>query len=240
MRILSTLLLLLFPTLLAAQGLKITPLAKDLYVFTTWVDYGGSPFPANGMYALTKAGAVLLDSPWDTTQTQALLDTIRMRHGMEVRLCVGTHAHEDRTGAFDQLRRQGIPTYTSVQTRAQCAVHENPMPQHVFLTDTSFKFGGLRMEWHYPGPGHTSDNIVVWLPARRVLYGGCLVKSVESKGLGNIADADLQAWPTTMQGLLTKYANAAWVIPGHQAWSPGTKALQHTVQLLEKAAQKQK
>jgi metallo-beta-lactamase class B len=234
------LLLLLFPFTLLSQGLVIRPLAKGVYAYTTWVDYGGSPFPANGMYVLTADGAVLIDSPWDTTQTHILLGAIRAQHGMEVRLCVATHAHEDRTGGFDQLRRWGIPTYTSAATRAQCIVHENPLPQHVFLGDTTVVIGGVQLDWHYPGPGHTRDNIVVWLPAQRILYGGCLVKSVESGGLGNIADADVPAWPATMEGLLARYPAPSWVIPGHQKWSRGTKALRHTLKLLKQAAKAKK
>lgn len=234
------LLLLLFPLGLRSQGLAIQPLAEGVFVYTTWVDYGGSPFPANGLYVLTADGAVLIDSPWDTTQTRPLLEAIRARHGMEVRLCVATHSHEDRTGGFDQLRRWGIPTYASAATRAQCIAHAHPLPQQVFLGDTSLVVGGVQMDWHYPGPGHTPDNIVVWLPAQRVLYGGCLVKSVESGGLGNIADANVPAWPATMEGLLARYPTPSWVIPGHQKWSRGTKALRHTLKLAKQAPQTKK
>lgn len=232
------LLLLCLPLFVPAQGLKITHLVGDCYVYTTWMDYGGSPFPANGMYVLTTSGAVLLDTPWDTTQTQPLIDLIAERHHMTVALAIATHSHADRTGGFDQLKRRGIPTYASAQTRDRCIETNEPLPQHVFLRDTSLTIGGLRMDWHYPGPGHTSDNIVVWLPGERILYGGCLVKSVEAGGLGNISDADLAAWPSTMESLLRDYPQVRWVIPGHQAWVPGTKALKHTLKLLRKADSK--
>jgi metallo-beta-lactamase class B len=234
----SFLLLLLFPLLLQAQGLQIASLCDNVYVYTTWQDFAGEPFPANGLYVLTAEGAVLIDSPWDTLQTRPLLDAIRARHGAEVRLCIATHGHDDRTGGFDQLRRWGIPTYASAQTRSACIELGNPLPQHVFLGDTTLTVGGVQMEWHWPGGGHTRDNIVVWLPAQRILYGGCLVKSVEAQGLGYTGDADLAAWPTTMDGLLRRYPQVRWTVPGHQRWVPGKRALRHTVRLLQKAAKK--
>jgi glyoxylase-like metal-dependent hydrolase (beta-lactamase superfamily II) len=86
----------------------------------------------------------------------------------------------------------------------------------------------------YPGEGHTRDNIVVWFPARRVLFGGCVVKSIEAGGLGNVNDANLESWPATIGKVMARYPNAKYVIPGHQRWS-GRDALRHTLALLAKA-----
>ena len=60
--------------------LTITPLTNNFYVFTTYGEYQGEYYPANGMYVLTREGAILFDSPWDTTQFQPLLDSIRIKH----------------------------------------------------------------------------------------------------------------------------------------------------------------
>ncbi len=47
----------------------------------------------------------------------------------------------------------------------------------------------------YPGAGHTKDNVVVYFPKERILFGGCFIKDNKATGMGNIADADLAAWP---------------------------------------------
>lgn len=61
-------------------NLKISHLTGDFYIYTTYNTYEGSRTPAHGMYLLTNAGAVLFDTPWDTTQFQPLLDSIKSRH----------------------------------------------------------------------------------------------------------------------------------------------------------------
>ena len=58
--------------------LKISHLTGDFYVYTTYNTYEGSQIPANGMYIVTNNGVVLFDTPWDTTQFQPLLDSIKI------------------------------------------------------------------------------------------------------------------------------------------------------------------
>ena len=60
--------------------LKISHLTDNFYIYTTYSTYEGNQIPANGMYLLTDNGVVLFDTPWDTTQFQPLLDSIKLRH----------------------------------------------------------------------------------------------------------------------------------------------------------------
>jgi glyoxylase-like metal-dependent hydrolase (beta-lactamase superfamily II) len=66
----------------------------------------------------------------------------------------------------------------------------------------------------YPGAGHTIDNVVAWVPSDGVLFAGCLVKSITAPDLGNVADADLGAYPATIRRLADTY-RPRHVIPGH-------------------------
>jgi metallo-beta-lactamase class B len=76
------------------------------------------------------------------------------------------------------------------------------------------------------------DNIVVWIPAEKVLFPGCLVKEVNAKGLGNTVDGDLKAYPRTIENLLQKFPDAKIVIPGHGAFG-GTELITHMKELLK-------
>src|ERR1700753_2088558 len=71
--------------------LKITHLAGDFYVYETWKTISSGPYPSNSMYLVTKDGAVLFDTPWDSTQFQPLLDTIWQRHHKRAIMCIATH-----------------------------------------------------------------------------------------------------------------------------------------------------
>jgi glyoxylase-like metal-dependent hydrolase (beta-lactamase superfamily II) len=215
-----------------AQALKISKIAADVYVFTTYQTYGGSLFPSNSMYVVTDEGVVLIDTPWDTTQILPLMDSLQVRHNKKVIACISTHFHDDRVGGVDFLNALGIKTYASSHTVALCKKKTVNVPAFSFVNDTSFSFGRHKIQTYFPGHGHTEDNIVIWVENERVLFGGCLVKSLESEGLGNIADADLSKWPASIDNVITKFPQRAVVIPGHQSWQD-LRSLEFTLKLLK-------
>jgi metallo-beta-lactamase class B len=214
-----------------AQNLEIKHLTGNFYIYTTYQQIDGQPFPANGLYLVTDEGVVMIDSPWDQAQIQPLLDSIQKRHGKKLLLCIATHYHSDRTGGFDYLKLKGIRTYSSKQTLKLCRKHNERQAQFTFEKDTVFNIGGYKIRTFYPGRGHTKDNIVVWFENDKILYGGCFIKSTQSTGLGNLADADLHAWPKSVRQTIDAFPNPAYVIPGHQGWQ-SNRGLQHTLQLL--------
>lgn len=213
------------------KKLKIEHLAGDYYIFTTWKSVDGTLIPANGLYALTKEGAVMIDTPWDETQFQPLLDSIMKKHGQEVVLCVPTHSHADRTAGLEYYAGKGIKTYSTRQTKEICLATNERAAEFTFGKDTVFTIGEHRFETFYPGEGHTADNIVVWIDDARILYGGCFIKSTENHDLGYIAEANLPEWEKSLQKTMKKYPKAKFVIPGHFSWK-SNKGLKHTLKLL--------
>src|SRR5450432_1522174 len=94
----TTIIFLFFSTSIFAQaansGLKISHLTGNFYIFTTFNSYNGNRVPANGMYLVTGDGVVMFDTPWDTTQFQPLLDSIKNKHHENVTMCIAIHFHE--------------------------------------------------------------------------------------------------------------------------------------------------
>ena len=86
--------------------LKISHLTGDFYIYTTYNRYEESQVPANGMYLVTDNGVVMFDTPWDTTQFQPLLDTIKLKHNKSVVLCIATHWHSDKTAGLEFYNQQ--------------------------------------------------------------------------------------------------------------------------------------
>jgi metallo-beta-lactamase class B len=85
----------------------------------------------------------------------------------------------------------------------------------------------------YFGAAHTVDNIVSWIPAESILFGGCMVRDLMTETLGNTEDADLAAWPSTIARVIAAYPGVHIVIPGHGAIG-GSELLRHTQVLLKK------
>lgn len=219
--------------------LTITQVTENIFVFTTYGVFKESYFPSNGLIAVGENEVVLIDTPWDTSQVKPLLDSIQVRFKRPVVACISTHFHDDRTGGIPQLSASGITTYTSDFTDSLCTKFEENRAENTFSKDTVFKFNSLSFSTFYPGKGHAPDNIVVWFPKEKVLYGGCFVKSTESKNLGYLGDADPISWLESIQLVIKKYPTANFVVPGHQNGF-STAALFHTERLIEEYLKKQK
>ncbi|MEP7256469.1 MAG: BlaB/IND/MUS family subclass B1 metallo-beta-lactamase [Ferruginibacter sp.] len=232
----ATIISLFFLTNIFAQvtdsNLKIAHLTGDFYVFTTFNLYKGAPIPANGVYLLTNNGVVMFDTPWDTTQFQPLLDSIRIKHHKNVTLCIATHFHEDRTGGLEYYRQQGIKTYTTKKTDELSKSSGKKRAEFLIDKDTVFTVGQYSFQTYFPGHGHAPDNIVIWFEKEKILYGGCLIKSVEDDDLGNLGDASVNDYATTVKNVQKKCTRPKFVIPGHNSWS-STASLKHTLKMAQ-------
>jgi glyoxylase-like metal-dependent hydrolase (beta-lactamase superfamily II) len=51
------------------------------------------------------------------------------------------------------------------------------------------EFGGQSLEVYFPGPAHAPDNLVIYFPDRKLLFGGCMIIGWDR--IGNNSDADL-------------------------------------------------
>lgn len=221
----------------SAAKLRIIPLTGDFYIYTTYNTYEGNPVPANGMYLVTSQGVVLFDTPWDTTQFQPLLDSIRHKHNQKVILCFATHWHSDKTAGLEYYRQQGIKTYTTVLTDALSKKNDKKRAEFLMTKDTVFQAGQYSFEIFYPGPGHTEDNIVAWFPKEKILYGGCLIKGADDETLGFLGDANIAAYETTLKKVKKKCKNPAHIIIAHSDWK-SLESLPHSIQLAKELKKK--
>lgn len=223
--------LLFFSGFSASAQLEIQKIADSTYVFTTYRMLDKDLFPANGMIIQTSDGLVMIDTPWDTTQFQPLLDSFQLRLHQSVKLVIATHSHSDRTAGLTYYNSLGISTYTSLGTYIISMDRGEPLAKQYFIKDTCFVLGATRIETFYPGAGHTPDNQLIYLPQRSVLYGGCFIKSEEATNIGNKDDANLGMWPIALRYTKKTFRQAKIVVPGHQKIG-NKKAIRHTLKLL--------
>lgn len=220
-------------------ALKVTPLNDRVLVHTTYGVYQNAAVPSNGLIIKTSDGVVLVDTGWDddgnTDNTRQLIAWVKDSLRQPIRLCIVTHAHADRVGGVRAMREAGIRVVSTPLTARKSAQAGYGTPEGVLPADTTFTVGGEPIRCYFPGAGHTSDNIVVWLPNQNILHGGCFVKSVAAFGMGNLADANLKEWGNSVRRVMERFGTARVVVPGHEEWGD-TRALQHTLNLLEKHA----
>lgn len=216
--------------------IEVEPLAKNYYVHTSYNLYKNQLVPSNGLVVVGDTSVLLIDTAWGSLQTEQLLAWIKQEVKKPVSYCVVTHAHEDRTGGYQVLQQNNIPIIAASQTAALSEELGRPLQGITFARDTTIALAGIQGEVYYPGKGHSPDNRVIWFADQKILFGGCLVKSTQASSMGNVADADLQAWPQSIRQLYQKYGAARYVVPGHQQWG-GIQLLTHTLELLKKVKQ---
>jgi len=214
------------------EDLRVEPVAPGVFRHVSVrvvPDFG--PVPANGLIVIGDDAAALIDTPWTDTQTARLFDYVEGEFGVKILHVVPTHSHGDCAGGLAEAHRRGARSHALQLTADLAEKAGEPIPQRTFAERDRFSLGGIDVELRYFGGGHTRDNIVAWLPQRKLLFGGCLVKR-SGGSAGYTAEADLAAWPGTLRKVIAAYPEMRIVVPGHG--SPGTiDYLNYTLELAE-------
>lgn len=213
--------------------LHVVALSPKVYQYTAWADMGSwGRIGSNGMVVVDRGEAFLVDTPVDEAQTERLATWIADSLGACLVGFVPGHWHQDCVGGMAWLERQGVKTYAYQLTDSLLVKAGKPRPVATFGPVGRFRVGSTAIECRFLGGGHAWDNIVVWLPKERILFGGCMVKEVAAQGVGNTEDAaPLEVWSQTIQQVQKQYPNAQVVVPGHGA-PGGVELLEHTKKIL--------
>jgi len=198
-----------------AEDLKLVELRPGLWRHVSTFVLVSRPTPANGLLLMTETEALLIDTPWTDDQTERLLDWIEKDRGLHVVGVIATHFHPDCKGGIGAAHRRGIPTY-GLSLTADLAREERSEPPKVLFTQSmELTLGSETLELFYPGPGHSPDNIVVWLDSHKVLFGGCLVKNATTRHIGYLGNAEVDSWGASVEKMRARYPEAALIVPGH-------------------------
>jgi metallo-beta-lactamase class B len=244
-------------TVRLSDELKIEKIEDNVYVVIH-----SFPWPANSLLVrYAEDVLVWIDTPYTNQAAQQVLDWIKIKFGKIRIVEINTGYHNDNLGGNGCLIQNGIEIYGSDLTARLLKKQSEQMqmqtltllkepkfkkyyeahaaavyvePNHLFKINKGLNlvFGKDTAEVFYPGPSHTEDNVVVYFPCKKLLFGGCMVKSIQSNNLGNTRDADMKQWPISLKNVLEKFGNARIVVPGHGP-AGGIELIEHTLQLFE-------
>lgn len=228
---------------------ELARLADNLWVHTTYKELTGfGAVPSNGLMLATADGVVLIDTPWTPAATRTLLDWVSTRLGKPVTDVIVTHSHDDRTGGIAELspttKLHALALTSKLAADQGVAFNADALAE----PEAQLTLSGAPVTVFSPGAGHAPDNVVVWLPEHRLLFGGCFIKSAAAEDLGNVADANLSSWDVSLKKLRAwvgaaetseTRARPLVVVPGHGGLG-GTALIVHTQELVSKALSQQR
>src|SRR5208283_5908348 len=118
--------------------------------------------------------------------------------------------------------RQSYPDYPNIDI---------VLPDTIFANDFALQDGNIR--GIYLGPSHKPDDIFVYFPKEKVLYGGCVLK----EKLGNMDGADLAEYPKTLRRLKQLGLDITMIVAGHYSPLHGPELIDQYLQLLTQNGQ---
>lgn len=191
--------------------LEIKKIEEGVYLYTAYENIKGwGLVGSNGLIVVDNKDAYLIDTPISAKDTEVLVQWIDTQ-GFTAKASISTHFHSDSTGGIAYLNSKSIPTYASKLTNQLLNKKGEEQATHSF-DKNSFWLIKNKIEVYYLGPGHTRDNLVVWMPEQKILFGGCFIKP---EGLGNLSHAVIKEWPASAEKLIARYSTAKLVVPEH-------------------------
>jgi len=216
------------------DDIQLVHIKDSIFMHTSW--YQTQNFgrvAANGLIIIRNGQAIMIDTSWDNEMTRRLTEFIEDTLNVRLIKLIAGHYHEDCIGGLAYLQTRGIESIANSITVAKCKEDKLPVPSTSFTDSLIIDFNGLHLECRYFGGGHTFDNITIWIPEKRILFGGCLVKSADAENLGYIDEAVISDWDSTLKNVTKKYINIEIVVPGHGNYGD-SGLLSHTIELVEK------
>ena len=194
----------------------------------------GSEGRANAGFIVTREGVVVVDAEASPAAGETLLRTVRSVTSRPIRWLVLTHHHPDHHFGAIVFRKAGARVIAHPDTRtlaseggpdeevinwirvvgldAMRGFEFADTPDRPVTGSDTLRLGGRTIVVFSPGPGHTPGDLMVWLPAERVLFAGDIL--IED-GVTMMVDGSAPA----LLGALARIDSLAprVVVPGHGA-----------------------
>jgi cyclase len=190
-----------------------------------YIQLDGSWGLNNTGFIVGSDGVTAIDTCFTERRSRAFRDAIRSVSGLPVRALVNTHHHGDHThGNFvfrpeamiighelcrKEVLETGLGTKALFPSVDWGEIEVTP-PSVTFDRWMTLYVGELRLELIYVGPAHTTNDVVVWLPERRVLFTGDIIFN---GGTPFALMGSISGWLEALERI--RSLGAERIVPGH-------------------------
>ena len=208
---------------MAEKKVTFSEIGTDLYAFTA----EGDP---NSAIIVGDDGCIVFDAQATPAMANKVIERVRTVTDKPIKYVVLSHYHAVRVLGASAYKAQGIvasqETYRLIEERGQQdwdseygrfprlfqdaqSIPGLTWPTLTFETDMSIYLGKREVRLMSLGAGHTSGDIVAWVPDAEVMFSGDLIEYHSACYCG---DAHLREWPTTLNEI--RAFNPKAIAPG--------------------------
>ncbi len=238
-----------------SEELQVEKISEDTFLVTH-----SFPWPANSLLVRYPNKYIIwIDTPYTNSATELIWVWIKSKNWKEEIIEINTGFHSDNLGGNGFLHNKSVDIYgtdlivqmlddRSENTRSKILKWlKKPKLKKYYDAHSTARYyppnkiikvkpnegvyllDGL-LEVFYPGSSHSIDNLIIYFPDKKLLFGGCAVKSIQSKNLGFVGDAVMSEWPKSLNNVLNRYKDALLIVPGHGEVG-GPELIKHTLSL---------
>jgi cyclase len=191
-----------------------------------YIQPDGTWFINNAGFVASSDGVVAIDTCATEKRTRDFLSKVSGVTDAPLRTLINTHHHGDHThgnyltypatiigheNARTAMVQTGIQHYEGVFESPDWGTLNLAPPTITFRDHVNVWAGDLKLELHYIGTSaHTNNDVVIWIPERKVLYTGDLVFN---GGTPFVVMGSLAGARQSLQRL--REFDAEVVVPGH-------------------------
>jgi len=214
---------LLLESLVLSAEPEVVKLAEGVYGFI------GKEGAANSGFVVTEEGVIVIDTQGPKDLALRLKKKIRETTDKPILYVINTHFHGDHTYGNQYFKEaKEIIAHENTKKNLIEKDKENrdqfkrffgekslegfelTLPTKTIKDTFTLQAGGKTIKLAYLGKGHTDGDIIIYLPAERVIFGGDLLYKDRLPWLG---DAYISEWIETLDKL--KVFDAGIYVPGH-------------------------
>jgi glyoxylase-like metal-dependent hydrolase (beta-lactamase superfamily II) len=223
---------------MAEKKITFSEIGTDLYAFTA----EGDP---NSAVIVGDDGCIVFDAQATPALGSKVIEQVRTVTDKPIKYVVLSHYHAVRVLGASAFKGASIvssqETYRLIQERGQQdwdseygrfprlfedyeSIPGLTWPTLAFETDMTLYLGKREVRLMSIGAGHTSGDIVAWVPDAQVMFSGDLVEYHSACYCG---DAHLREWPSTLNEL--REFNAKAIAPGRGAALKGLSTTREAI-----------
>jgi cyclase len=210
----------------------LTKLADNVYSYVGVKDASpASSFAANAGIVIGRDGVLIIDTLISAKEGERFLADIRKVTNKPIKYVVNTHTHLDHAFGNCVFAKLGATVISHDADRASLsksgadtlkhagdyglkpedmAGTEIAIPTLSFSDRLFIDLGGEEIQLIRTAPSHTAGSLVVYLPAKKLLFSGDILFTDFHPYL---ADGDIPGWTKTIDALLAM--DVERIVPGH-------------------------